>query len=282
MSEFQTSDNATQAITVGYWSIRGLGAPLRAMVMYSGVSLNNVMYDLKVKEGGGFDADEWFSVKPALKEINPLINLPYIKDGDVIVSQTNACLVYLGRKLGLWGKTLEEQCDCEQLLCEIMDLRNDMTGFAYKPAVEGGAQKLIGCAQGKNGVLQKLELWLQKKVKNAPEGIASVADSQTSPGAFLVGNSATAPDFHLYEMLVQYEILAKLNDLPPFLANYPCLMFFKLAHEALPGNARYLASLGKLGMLPFNQKMASFGASVTAAPWQDGEKYDFHTLTGIF
>lgn len=244
--------------------------------------MNNVMYDLKRKDDGSHDADAWFSVKPAMKEINPLINLPYVKDGDMIVSQTNACLCYLGRKLGLWGKTLEQQVECEELLCEIMDLRNDMISFAYKPAVEGGAQKVISSAQGKNGVLQKLELWLEKKVKTSSEGLTSVADSQHSQGAFLVGTSATAPDFHLYEMLVQYETLAKVNDLPPVLSSYPCLMFFKAAHENLPGNARYLASLGALGTLPFNQKMASFGASVTTGAWQDGEKYDFHTLTGIY
>ena len=27
-------------------------------------------------------------------------NLPFVVDGDVIVSQSNACLTYLGRKLG--------------------------------------------------------------------------------------------------------------------------------------------------------------------------------------
>lgn len=34
------------SITVGYWSIRGLGAPLRMMVMYSGEELQAECYDL--------------------------------------------------------------------------------------------------------------------------------------------------------------------------------------------------------------------------------------------
>jgi len=33
-------DNRT--ITVGYWNIRGLAAPLRMQVMYAGFQLNNV------------------------------------------------------------------------------------------------------------------------------------------------------------------------------------------------------------------------------------------------
>ena len=115
MSEFSSP------ITVGYWSIRGLGAPLRMMVMYAGCPLNAVNYDLKVKEGGGFDASEWFSAKPEFKARNPFINLPYIEDGDVLISQSNACLSYLGRKLGFWGTTPAEEIECEQLLCEVSD-----------------------------------------------------------------------------------------------------------------------------------------------------------------
>jgi len=254
------------------------------MVMYAGVPLNNVMYDLKQKEDGSWSASEWFSVKPTLKNINPLVNLPYVMDGDVIVSQSNACFSYLGRKLGLWGKTLEEQCECEMLLCEIMDLRDSMTDFAYAPHQEGAAKKVIACAQGKNGSLQKLELWLEKKAKSSPEGVTNLADNQEGRGAFLVGNHATAPDFHLYELLVQFTALAQAENLPVFLGSFPCLMFFMKAFEALPGNARYMATLGALSPLaiPFNNKMATFGASLKNATWQQGEEYDFHTLTGIY
>jgi hypothetical protein len=45
MADFSTHP----PVTVGYWAIRGLGAPLRQMVMYAGVPLNNVMYELQPK-----------------------------------------------------------------------------------------------------------------------------------------------------------------------------------------------------------------------------------------
>jgi len=116
-------------ITIGYWSIRGLGAPLRMMVSYSGQPYSVQMYDC-VRKDDGWDLSSWFSKKPALKEKNPLMNLPYICDskgsetgGELYISQTNACFLYLGRKLGMLGSTPQEMSMCEQLLCEVMDVQ---------------------------------------------------------------------------------------------------------------------------------------------------------------
>ena len=46
--------------------------------------------------------------KPALKAKNSLMNLPYVMDGDVVVTQSQACLQYLARKLGLYGEGIVE------------------------------------------------------------------------------------------------------------------------------------------------------------------------------
>ena len=93
------------------------------LLMYAEVPVNVVGYD-----SGSEGAAVWFgNDKPALKDKNALINLPYIIDGDTVISQSNACLSYLGRKYGLWGDSPLECANCDQLLCEIMDLRNKMT-----------------------------------------------------------------------------------------------------------------------------------------------------------
>ena len=105
---------AFEPVTVGYWTIRGLGAPLRMMVMYAGAPLDAVNYDLRVSSDGKFDASDWFSEKKKLKEQNPLINLPYVIYDGHIISQSNACLTFLGRKLGLWGRDDGEIVQCEQ------------------------------------------------------------------------------------------------------------------------------------------------------------------------
>ena len=39
--------------------------------------------------------------KPVLKQKNSLINLPYLIDGDLVVTQSNSVLLYLGKKLGI-------------------------------------------------------------------------------------------------------------------------------------------------------------------------------------
>ena len=85
------------------------------------------------------------------------MNLPYVVDGDRVVSQTNACMSYLGRKLGLWGNTDDEVIDVEQLLCEVYDLRGGMVRFAYGASPEKAVETMAG---QKEGSLHKLELWL--------------------------------------------------------------------------------------------------------------------------
>jgi glutathione S-transferase len=257
-------------IEVGYWSIKGLGAPLRMMVMYAGYPLQSSNFDLKINADGGYDGSEWFTKKPELKEANPLINLPYVKDGDKIISQSNACFLYLGRKFNMLGSTTSETEACEQLLCEIMDLRNKMTGFCYNPASDAeSVSALLKDVSGSNGALQKIELWLKKEIT-----------TNNASGAFLVGDHASAPDFHLYEMLDQYQAMARFYNLPSPTATFPLLASFKDKFEALPENSKYLAS--PLSKMPFNNKMAAFGACANGEKWTIGMTYDFGDLSGVY
>merc|ERR1740138_1330020 len=117
----------TEAVMeIGYWQIRGLGAPLRMMAAYAGVKHDAKLYPVHAKEGGGWDTSAWFDVKPALKAKNALMNLPYVIDGDTVVTQSNACLDYIGKKLGLMGG--ENEWKVQQGLCQVMDLRNAAVG----------------------------------------------------------------------------------------------------------------------------------------------------------
>lgn len=54
-------------ITLGYWGIRGLAAPLRMMLMYKNVPFKCECYDIKEKPEGGTDASSWFTTKAGLK-----------------------------------------------------------------------------------------------------------------------------------------------------------------------------------------------------------------------
>ena len=117
-----TTAHDAPTITTGYWNIRGLGAPLRMMAEYAGVEYHAKLFDSST--------DEWASYKAELLNVNPFANLPCVKDGDRVVTQSNACLSYLGAKFGLLGDA-EQQTLVEQCLCQVMDLRNDAVALFY-------------------------------------------------------------------------------------------------------------------------------------------------------
>ena len=107
LTKFMDSTKQIKAIkdgtlTLGYWKIRGLCAPLRMMCFYKGQPFVNKAY--------GDDAQTaWFGTeKKRLKESSALVNLPYILDGptaadpsETVVTQSNSCLLYLGQRLGI-------------------------------------------------------------------------------------------------------------------------------------------------------------------------------------
>ena len=243
--------------------------------MYSGVKLNSINYDVQLKPESSldslkFDLTKWFSVKPDLKIVNPLINLPYVIDGDNIITQTNACFTYLGRKLKMLGETDYELSLCEQLLCETMDLRNRMVRFAYNSeSNQEAALSLLKEVADKNGPFQKFELWLQRE------------KDQGKSGTFLVGDTASAPDFHLWEMLDQYSFMSSyFNHSLSLLESFPCLNNFKKSFEELPNNKNYFSS--KLSTLPFNNKSAKFGATRSGSSWSIDQEYDWGDVSGIY
>ncbi|CAE8613485.1 unnamed protein product [Polarella glacialis] len=64
----------------GYWAIRGLGAPCRMMLAFGGVTVKESSYTMGA-------AADWFGKdKPRLVASNPLMNLPWFKDGDKVTT----------------------------------------------------------------------------------------------------------------------------------------------------------------------------------------------------
>lgn len=195
-------------ITVGYWKIRGLAAPLRMLLTFVGAKYTSAVYAVHPKEGGGWDTSEWFSVKPALVEKNPFMNLPYVIDeeADLVLTQSNPCLLYLARKYNLAGKTPLETVYVDQglqnrvslliiqVVAQAFDLRNDAVELWYgKPAEE--VEKKMQSHYYQNHY-KKFEAWL------------------TMHGTkFTVGDSLTAGDFALWEMLDAHEILVNCTFL---------------------------------------------------------------------
>lgn len=88
-------------IKIAYWGMKGRGEVLRHIAAYTGLDFENKLYT---------DPNEWFAKdKPLLKCEFP--NLPYVLDGDVVVTESDACVLYLihkSKKLDLLGTNAEE------------------------------------------------------------------------------------------------------------------------------------------------------------------------------
>ncbi|KAL1480293.1 hypothetical protein MTO96_051158 [Rhipicephalus appendiculatus] len=88
------------APVLGYWDLRGLGQPIRNLLVYKGVDFTDKRY--KFGPAPDYDRGEWLREKYTLGLRFP--NLPYYIDDDVRLTQSLAILRYLGRKHGLAAK----------------------------------------------------------------------------------------------------------------------------------------------------------------------------------
>ena len=262
-----------EELEVGYWTIRGLGAPCRAMVLAAGVRLRATCHDVSPVEGGGYDREDYLKQRVGFRKKNPLANLPYVIDEKgTFIAQTNAVLMYLGRRLNMLGDGSDEDVSaCEQLLSEAMDLRNSMTRTAYGKGDDADACGQMIESQKMSGSMRKLENWLKTKAGSK---------------LYFVGEKLSAPDFHIWEQLDQYTHMADHHSLEQPLASLPHLKSFYDNFKALPQNQAYLSS--PLHQLPFNQKMAKFGGAKNRGRWdhstmvKGSEHYDFADISGVF
>ena len=90
----------------GYWGIKGIAEPTRWLISYLG---------LPVQEWNPATPEEWQARKASL---GLFPNLPFLKDGDFLLTESNAIPGYLIKKSGkqeLLGKTIEDQARVRQL-----------------------------------------------------------------------------------------------------------------------------------------------------------------------
>lgn len=70
-------------VVLGYWQIRGLSERIRMILEYTGLPYDEEKYD----GSGEVDRERWFKeVKPELSKKNPAVTLPYLKDGEEVIS----------------------------------------------------------------------------------------------------------------------------------------------------------------------------------------------------
>jgi len=222
---------------LGYWPIRGLGAAPRMMLRYADATHDDVTYD---------DPTTWFSTrKPTLVRANALINLPYLIDGDLVITHSNSVLRYLGKKLHIddFANVGEEFANA-QVLDEVFDLRNALMQLVYpfhrysRTREEFEDNCAIHFASKLPGHMKKLEEMLEMRGTR-----------------FFVRDAAPcSADFHAFEMLDQHEEIAKRRGLASPLLAFPKLRAFHNEFRGLPALASYFASVSYT--LPMNSPSA--------------------------
>jgi len=215
-------------VTLAYWDIRGLAQPIRMMLEYSGIEYEDKKYSCG--PAPDFDRSSWFSVKNSLGLDFP--NLPYYKDGDVAISQTNAIMKHIARNNNLAGTTIKEQALADMAADQVMDMRNGFVRLCYNPKYE----------DMKAGYIESL-----------PTTLKALSDFLGTK-SWLAGESLTYPDFHLYEMLDQHKEFKS-----DCLKGFPNLEAFCDRFEKLEAIEKYMKS-DRFMKAPINNKMAGFGA----------------------
>eukprot|EP01104_Vermistella_antarctica_P011223 TRINITY_DN3121_c0_g1_i4.p2 TRINITY_DN3121_c0_g1~~TRINITY_DN3121_c0_g1_i4.p2 ORF type:complete len:234 (-),score=76.25 TRINITY_DN3121_c0_g1_i4:525-1199(-) len=218
---------------IAYWDIRGLAEPIRTLFEYLGVDYEDKRY-LCTADG---DRSSWTDVKFTLGLNYP--NLPYIIDGDVRITQSNALLRYVGRKYGkdkhVCGSTEVEEALADSFLCHAMDLRNSLVRLCYGPKDNFDTNKATYLSTTLPAFYEAMEGTLKARGTS-----------------FFAGDQPTLPDFHYFELMDQInEMDATAMD------SYPLLKAYYHRFAALPSIAAYRAS-DRFKAHPINNPSASF------------------------
>lgn len=270
-----------------------------------------------------WDKTSWQRDKEWLQtEYNyPLINLPFLidkrrstadhnnnnngSDNIMVLSQTHAIAMYIGREFQLLlGSTSQEAANCEELLCNIEDLRDIMIDFAYKSDHDTIKQDAIKLLERAKIHLDKLEQYIQQQYGNLQE-------EANNDVCHCFKGQLTVPDFFLWESLDQYEGLCQRFQFPNCFVGgggvegdakhststgYPYLKQFKDNFIKLPVNRPYAIQYGLFSCddktddtnnkatpktiieLPYNNPYARFGSTAKPtetykrgqeAPWRN-------------
>ena len=216
------------------------------------------------------------------------MNLPFLVDSKrgIVLAQTNAILHYLGRELNMVSADEVELARIDEMLDEAMDLRNKMVGFVYRTnGTKEEAQAMLSMAKAH---FAKFDSFLAKQYSGFFTNLEpkedkgpKTADQAKQGVAHLIPGSFTAPDFHLWELLDQFEGLSRYfglslwaemgedqatsvnfqsrPDVKPCDRLYPFLEEFRNTFMALPENSHYIDSYFH-NEIPCNNCSAKFAS----------------------
>ena len=230
-------------ITLGYWGIRGLGQPIRLLLVCADVPFSEIR--LGVLQDGTLlnkeeEDEDWASVRSTLTA--PFPNLPYLIDSSGstphTLTQSNAILRYLARQLDFYGDSESERTEIDVLQDEAYDFRNEIIQTAYTLGEEY------------TEVYEHFSTHTLPRYLNSCESYLARREDKI----FFVGSRLSVVDFILYELLWQMTLMVP-NSITE--ANRPILFGYIKAFEAIPQIATYRKSKNYIER-PINSPWASF------------------------
>jgi len=202
--------------TIGYHRIRGLAAPLRMMCYYTSTPYTSVSY-------GNDMSDAWHGgAKLELIKKNSCMNLPYILDGEKTLTQSNTCLLYVGKKCGI--DTEANFFENHLVIDQVMDLRNDLMKVVYP----------FGAAKTKEEFPAVAGDHLDSSAATNFTKLEGVCK-----GPYMCGAAPESGDFHVFEMIDQHKDIAAKVGKPDPMANCPKLQALHAAFKADAKLAKY-------------------------------------------
>lgn len=215
-------------IVLAYWDIRGLAQPIRMLLGYLGEDFEDKMFSCG--EAPDFDKTCWTNIRETLGFDFP--NLPYLTDGDIKITQSNAIMRYLGRKNGMDGENETEKIRVDIIENQAMDFRNGFVRLCYG---SGAAfpQKAEDYKASIKSILNRFNKFLGDR-------------------AYFAADKLTYVDFIMYELFDQHRIFDA-----SLLEEFGKITAFMKRFEEEPKIAAFMKS-SKCFKGPINNKMASF------------------------
>lgn len=215
---------------LGYWNIRGLGAPIRMLLHCCEVPFDDVRYELG--DAPGFSASAWLDAKFTLGLDLP--NLPYFVDDRGRFVQTLAIMRHIAARHGDALGADDPRVD--MMAQAAMDLRNVFVRCCYGSRTMDDVNKEV-----QQAIMPQLEMW---------ERLMS------SGRVFCTGDTLTFADFFLAEHIDQMRLV-----LPRAIQKHAALQAYADRFFSLPQIQAFMQTPHFIRW-PVNNKNAFLGSQM--------------------
>ena len=167
--------------------------------------------------------------------MSPPFAPPFLIDGDIMIAQAAAILQYLAPKIGLIGKSQEEQIFAHQIQLTVSDLLTEVHDTHHPIASEIYYEDQIEESKKRSANFIKLRI---PKYLDYFEKI--IANNKSNSG-WLIGNSLTYPDLSLFQIVegLNYAFPKAFLNVAD---NFTNTLILRDAVAARPNIATYLES----------------------------------------